>query len=116
MMRLVSAAVDDDSKDDEDLDLSASLNWICGWATNGDSDDFQQTQPILKLLKSAFTHSFQNRILTSPYIFTVMIFANIKNTQNIKLSAHPGNPVSQYANTNCNATKSAAVDTASLNQ
>jgi hypothetical protein len=54
--------------------------------------------------------------LTSPYALTVMILAAIKTTQNIKLSAHPGKLFVQYCSTICKATKSAAVETASLNQ
>ena len=53
---------------------------------------------------------------SSPYALTVMIFAAIKTNQNIKLSAHPGKCVVQYSNISCKATKSEAVETASLNQ
>lgn len=45
-----------------------------------------------------------------------MMFAAIKTNQKIKLSAHPGKLVVQYCRISCRATKSDAVDTASLNQ
>ena len=44
------------------------------------------------------------------------MLAKTNNTQKIKLKPQPGNFVVQYCRINCNATKSEAMDTASLNQ
>ena len=44
------------------------------------------------------------------------MFAKTSATQNIRLNPQPGNLVVQYCRINCNATRSEAVETASLNQ
>ena len=44
------------------------------------------------------------------------MLARISDTQKIKLRPQPGNLVVQYCKINCRATKSEAMETASLNQ
>lgn len=81
-------------------------------------DHFEQAQPVFHLHD---TVSRMPRIElddspTSPYALTVAMLMPIRIAQNIKLNAQPGKLLVQYFNTSCKATRSEAVETASLNQ
>lgn len=61
-------------------------------------------------------HNGTKNVDTSPYTRTVTMLAQTKINQKINPRAHAGKFVFQYSNTNCRATRSEAVETASLNQ
>ena len=52
----------------------------------------------------------------SPYALTETMFKPIKTARKMILNAQPGKLSVQYCKRSCKATRSAAVDTASLNQ
>lgn len=102
MASSVTTGVDNDPHDNKDLDH------ISGFISK--MEVFRKLTIMVMILSKLSQYS------TSPYARTVMILARISTTQKMRLRAQPGKFVVQYSSKSWRATRSEAVETASLNQ
>lgn len=98
----VTTGVDNDSHDNKDLDTVR--------------DFISRVEAFPKLTIMVMILSKLSQYSTSPYARTVIILARISTAQKMRLRAQPGKFVVQYSSNSWRATRSEAVETASLNQ